>query len=443
MKSVLRFAFTLAVLSALGFSSASFAAGGYFEVAYSGSKLTNELPYDVAYRLWIPDGVKTLRGVVVHQHGCGVGSWKGAVPGAKDLHWQALAKKWDCALLVPSYQMGEKDNCRLWCDPRNGSEKTFLKSLGDLAKQSGHPELEKAPWCLWGHSGGGFWSSLMLTLHPERIVAIWFRSGSAYGVWIKGEIPAPKLSPAVYRVPLMFNGGVKEETDPRHGPPRVADRAMFKLWREHGAPAGFAPDPRTGHECGDARYLAIPFFDACLAMRLPAHNGQPLKPVNLKTGWLADMNGDTAQPAAKFVHDPNTAGWLPNERVAKAWEQYVKYGATDDLTPPPAPTNVKAAAKADGVELTWDAEIDFESGLKAFIIQRDGKELTQFPDKPQNKFGRPLFQNMSYGDTCVEPLLDFKFTDKTAKLGERHEYRIVAVNSAGLKSKASPGALPR
>ncbi|MBI3882191.1 MAG: hypothetical protein HY301_19285 [Verrucomicrobia bacterium] len=440
MKSVrsrLRLVFLLTTICFFGGAIPIFAVGNYFEVAYPGSKNTNELIYDVTYRLWIPDGVKTLRGVIVHQHGCGVGSWKGAVPGAKDLHWQALAKKWDCALLVPSYQMGEKDNCRLWCDPRNGSEKTFLKSLGDFAKQSGRGELEKVPWCLWGHSGGGFWSSLMLTLHPERIVAIWFRSGSAFGAWEKGEIAKPQLTPAVYQVPLMFNGGVKEESDPRHGPARVADRTMFKLWREHGAPAGFAPDPRTGHETGDSRYLAIPFFDACLAMRLPARTGQPLKPVDLKPAWLADIHGDEAHPAAKFAHDPKEAGWLPNERVAKAWEQYVKFGEVDDTTPPPAPTNPTAAAKSDGVELTWDAEIDFESGLKAFIIQRDGKDLAQFPEKPQNKFGRPLFQNMSYGDTCVEPLLDFKFTDTTARAGERQEYRVVAVNGVGLKSKPS------
>jgi hypothetical protein len=244
----------------------------------------------------------------------------------------------------------------------------------------------------------------------------------------------------VYQVPLVFNGGVKEENDPRHGPARVNDRAMFKLWREHGAPAGFAPDPRTGHETGDARYLAIPFFDACLALRLPARTGQPLRPVDLKTGWLADMHGDEAQPAAKFAHEPRDAGWLPNERVARAWAQYVKYGATDDPTPPPAPTNVKAAAKTGSVELTWDAEVDFESGLQAFVIQRDGKDLAQLPEKPQNKFGRPLFQNMSYGDTPVEPLPDFKFTDATAKPGARHEYRVVAVNSVGLKSKPSRGA---
>jgi hypothetical protein len=121
----------------------------------------------------------------------------------------------------------------------------------------------------------------------------------------------------------------------------------------------------------------------------------------------------------------------------------VKYGATDDITPPPAPANVKASLRPDGVELSWDAEADFESGLKAFIIQRDGQDLTQVPEKPQNRFGRPLFQNMSYGDTPVEPLLDFTFNDEAAKMGQVHQYRVVAVNSAGLRSKPSRAATVR
>lgn len=432
----------VALLCLVTCAGSLFASGSYFEVSYPGSKNTNELVYDVAYRMWIPEGVKTIRGVIVHQHGCGVGSWKGAVPGAKDLHWQALARKWDCALLVPSYQMGEKDNCRLWCDPRNGSEKTFLRSLTEFAAQTKHPELENVPWCLWGHSGGGFWSSLMLTLHPDRIAAIWFRSGSAFGAWEKGEIKTPDLTPAVYGVPLVFNGGIKEESDKRHGPARVNDRAMFKNWRAHGSPAGFAPDPRTGHECGDSRYLAIPFFDICLAMRLPdkGSRDQKLKPVDVKDAWFAPVPGDEAKPASAYSAEAittDTLAWLPNAAFAKIWKQYIKTGATEDTTPPPVPTELKAAAKADGVELVWDAEVDFESGLKAFVIQRDGKDLAQVPEKPQNKFGRPLFQNMSYGDTCVEPLPEFKFTDKAAKPGEKYDYRVVAVNSVDLKSKPS------
>ena len=35
---------------------------------------------------------------------------------------------------------------------------------------------------------------------------------------------------------------------------------------------------------------------------------------------------------------------------------------------------------------------DFESGLRAFIIQRDGKDLAQVPEKPAGRFGRALFR---------------------------------------------------
>ena len=30
-----------------------------------------ELIYPVSYTIWIPPGVKTLRGLIIHQHGCG------------------------------------------------------------------------------------------------------------------------------------------------------------------------------------------------------------------------------------------------------------------------------------------------------------------------------------------------------------------------------------
>src|SRR3954466_6243576 len=116
------------------------AAGKIFTAEYPPSTQPGELIYGVTYRLWIPDGVKHLRAVIVHQHGCGAGACKGGLTAADDLHWQALAKKWDAALLGPSYHQGEKDDCRKWCDPRNGSEKTFLRALSDFAKETGHSE---------------------------------------------------------------------------------------------------------------------------------------------------------------------------------------------------------------------------------------------------------------------------------------------------------------
>jgi hypothetical protein len=417
-------------------TGAAHAGGRYFEVSYPPTKAEGGLQFGVTFTLWLPDGVQRVRGVIVHQHGCGSGACKGGATAAYDLHWQALAKKWDCALLGPSYGQEDKQNCRLWCDPRNGSEAAFLKALSDLAAQSGRPEIADVPWCLWGHSGGGFWASILQTRHADRIVAIWCRSGTAFPAWESGQIPKPEIPDAVYRVPVMLNPGAKEKGDKRFNGAWTGAEAMFRAYRAKGAPVGLAPDPRTGHECGDSRYLAIPYFDALLAMRLPpkGSDDHTLRPVDGKVGWLAVPLSDKAEPAGLFSGKPDEAVWLPNEAVARAWMEYVRTGATRDATPPPAPTGVKAAATEGGTEVTWQAEADFESGLRGFVITRDGQVVAQLPEKPSGRFGRPLWQAMSYHDTPERPLPEMRWLDKTAKPGARHVYTVIAVNGVGLRS---------
>jgi hypothetical protein len=212
---------------------------------------------------------------------------------------------------------------------------------------------------------------------------------------------------------------------------------MFRAYRAKGAPIGFAPDPRTGHECGDSRYLAIPFFDACLAQRLPPRGStaQTLRPVDEKAAHWAVLHGDKSVPAAEFAGERAESVWLPSAGVARAWSQYVKTGAVEDATPPPAPTAVTAAASGDGpVELRWEAAADFESGLQGFIIRRDGQELARLPQKPVGRFGRPLFQAMSYHDTPEKPLPEMRYLDATAKPGAKHAYEVIAINGVGQPS---------
>ncbi len=408
----------------------------YYAVNYEASDKAGELAMPVTYTIWIPPDVETLRGVIVHQHGCGKSSGKSAATAAYDVHWQALARKWDCALLGPSYhQLTEKD-CRNWCDPRNGSDAAFQKALAHFATESKHPELATVPWCLWGHSGGGFWSSIMLTLHPERIAAIFFRSGSAYAVWERGEIPKPSLTPAVYEVPFMFIGGVNEAQDKVHGPPRIGDRAMLKAWREHGAPGGLASDPLSGHDCGNSRYLAIAFFDACLAQRLPEAGSttQTLKPINPGLAWLAATDSNNPQPAPDFTGDKVAAHWLPDAAFAKAWSSYNQTGLPADSTPPPAPTNVRINATG---ELTWEATADLESGLAGFIIERDGKEVARLPKKPVGRIGTPLWQGLTGGDTPVIEKPPMVFKDTNAPAGAKSQYTVHSLNAVGLSSPPS------
>lgn len=433
-----------ACLAAGGSGDAAAGGGRYASVTYAPSTLPGALQFGVTYTLWVPEGLRRVRSIIVHQHGCGTGACKGGETAAYDLHWQALARRTGSALLGPSYHQEDGQNCRLWCDPRNGSEQAFLRALDSLADRTGRREIATAPWCLWGHSGGGFWASLMQTRYPDRIVAIWFRSGTAYGAWEKGEIPKPEIPPAAMQIPMMCNPGAKENGDPRFSGAWTGSMAMFKDYRAKGAPIGFAPDPRTGHECGDSRYLAIPFFEACLRQRLPDRDGRPLRPVDPAKAWLAPLLGVAATPAGEFQGNASESVWLPDGSVARVWSEYVRTGAASDSTPPPAPHGLRAARKDGVVELAWVCEADFESGLGGFVILRDGLELARLPEKPAGRFGRPLFQAMSYHDTPERPLPAMAFRDEAAPPGSAPAYQVIAINSVGLRSApCSPVRPPR
>jgi poly(3-hydroxybutyrate) depolymerase len=414
----------------------------YYRVRYEAATQPGELIYSVNYTIWIPTNVKSLRGVIVHQHGCGEGSCKSGLTGAFDLHWQALAKKHDCALLAPAYEQPEKADCQMWCDPRNGSAAAFRKCLVDLGVKSGHPELAEVPWALWGHSGGGHWAGGMVLLYPERVAAAWLRSGVPL---LKPDparsgIKAHILPDAALRVPVMCNPGTKEGVtvkDGRFAGVWPANEAFFNAIRSQGGLIGVAVDPLTSHECGNQRYFAIPWLDACLSARLPKAGTDPLRDMPTGGAWLAEPAGSVAVPAEQFTGDPLKAVWLPNAAIARAWMQYVKDTAVTDTTPPPAPTNLRVS----GAELSWEAEADLESGLAGFIIERDGRFLANVPEQRKNPFGRPVFQNLQYSDTPTQPLVPLRFTDPKAEVGKKHTYRVLAVNTASLKSVPSADAV--
>ena len=410
----------------------------YSRVRYEAAAEKGGLAFAANYTLWVPPGLKTLRGVVVHQHGCGEGSCKSGQTGAFDLHWQALAKKHDCALLSPVYEQPEKANCQLWCDARNGSDVTFRKALADLAEKSGHPELATVPWALWGHSGGGHWAGGMVILHPERVVAAWLRSGVPPLMGTPTNPAAYQVADAVYQVPVMCNLGTQEGVTVKYGRFSGVWPGVEKFYRELRAKGGLlavTADPLSAHECGNQRYMAIPWLDACLTARLPANNGEPLKTMPAAEGRVAPLYLGTGEigvpvPADQFKGEIENSVWLPNEAMARTYVQYVKDTAVTDTTPPPAPTHLQV----NGNTLTWEADADLESGLAGFIIERDGQQIAKLPEQGKNPFGRPVFQNLQYSDTPSQPLVLMQFTDATAEAGKTHQYRVIAVNTVGLKS---------
>lgn len=413
----------------------------YYRVRYEASTKPGELQFPVTYTLWVPEGVETLRGVIVHQHGCGVGSCRSGQTGVFDLHWQALAKKHDCALLSPVYEQPADANCQLWCDPRNGSSAAFQQGLADFAQQTGHAELATVPWAIWGHSGGGHWCGGMVMLHPERVAAAWLRSGVPLFEKQEGRNinPYETIPTAALAVPVMCNLGTEEGftvSGKRFSGVWPGVQSFFGKMREQGGLVAVSVDPLTSHQCGNQRYLAIPWLDACLTQRLPKEMGQPLNPLNENAGLLAPLpmpEEEVVAPVAalKFTGDKKQSIWLPSVAVAKAWKQYMHDTNVTDTTPPPAATHVTV----DGNTITWQCEADIESGLAPFTILRDGKPIAQVPEKSKNPFGRSVFQGLQYSDTPIQPLVEMKFTDKTAQPGESYQYQVISENTAGLKSE--------
>ncbi|GAB5402954.1 MAG: hypothetical protein Aurels2KO_11850 [Aureliella sp.] len=414
---------------------------GYHRVRYEASTEPGKLQYPVQYTVWIPKNVKTLRGLIVHQHGCGTGSCRSGLTGAFDLHWQALAAKHDCAFLAASYEQPFESDCAKWCDPRNGSDEAFQNSLRDLAKLSGHAELATVPWAVWGHSGGGYWTGIMLMTHPERFAAAWMQSGAPF---LEPDADYPDSTPVALpdqpiQAAVMLNVGTEEgftvkEGRFKHVWPRAKN--VFSALREKGTPATITVDPLTGHECGEQRYLAIPWFDACLSARLPAQPGEPMKPISTESGWFAPLMQEpstesTASASGDYTGGQSQAIWLPNEDVANVWMQFIRGERIKDSTPPPAPTNVKLS----GGQLTWRPVADVQSGILHFVIRRDGEVIGQVPDSTANSFGRPLAQGLLYSDTPTLPLKQFTFHDTTAESTSKHQYSVTTVNTVGLESE--------
>lgn len=431
------------VLGGWGPFTPSTRAGRYLQLIYPPSTRDGELQIGVTHTLWIPDGIRSVRGVIVHQHGAGIPAAQAGATSAYDLHWQALAKKWDCVLLGPSYHVLNDaidltpGGAELWFDPRKGSDKVFLKALNEFAAKSEHPEIASVPWCLWGHSGGGIWANGMSMIYPERVVAAFLRSGTATMFRTRPEFVQPTVPDATYQIPTMVNFGVGEKGKR----PWDGSVATFQEYRAKGAPIGFAPDPRTAHFCGDCRYLAIPFFDSCLRMRLQ-DGSHALKPIDPNSGWLATPFSDTALPASEYKGDPKKAAWLPDAAIAKIWMEYVKNGTVGDSGSPAAPSNVQVTARPDrSNEITWDVEVDFVSGLGGFIVLRDGHGIARLPTQPpQEVFGRPLFQGLSFHDTPFAPLPQMVHVDTAAQSGVKHVYTVIALNSAGVPSASSAPA---
>lgn len=334
--------------------------------------VTNTVSNDSAvYAVFIPEGLDTVRGVFVHQHGCGM-EGRG-VSTAYDVQYQAFAKKWGLAIVGPDlyYQSG----CYEWRDPESGSGPSLLAALTQIGEVSHHPEMDKAPWLLWGHSGGGHWVLGMMRDYPKRILAAFCYSPAFDPQW---DYPKEAL-----KIPVMIrHAGANDSNSPNGKCWATAVNAFHRL-REAGGLASIVFTPHQNHNYSFVRYMAIPFYESVLAERLPvgAPSYTSMGEMPEEAGWLGDTLSLNTYKYTEYHQTPKVLSWLPDSMTAAKWKEYSITGTVVDRTPPPAPYGLSSKRLHNvAVELRWEADADVESGIKQFHIYNGNQLIARFPE---------------------------------------------------------------
>ncbi len=117
----------------------------YYRVRYAASEEPGQLVYGVSYTLWLPSDVERLRGVIVHQHGCGEGACRAGQNGVFRSALAGLGAGTRVRAARSLYEQPEKGDCQLWCDPRHGSDATFLRALKELGQLTSIPSSRRCP----------------------------------------------------------------------------------------------------------------------------------------------------------------------------------------------------------------------------------------------------------------------------------------------------------
>jgi len=372
--------------------------GSYYDCkieATAGSDFTG-----AEFRVWIPNNVTTIKGIIVRQHGAG-GNGKSL---ANDAQFQALAKEHGYALMG-SFMKATK-NFGQWTNPRKGSGPAFIQALEKLAIKSGHRELEEVPWILWGHSAGGHWANYMAREYPGRVKTLICRSGHG-SEYIGSDLKIPNLQIA----------GEKEVD---------TSQQWFRKLMSAGDLRAVAIEPGVGHACTNSRFLTVAFIEAVLAEL--KKNGQ--MPLERTKGWLGDIDTLEIADYESFKGNKDRAYWLVNEIFARQWREFLQTGNFTDSTAPKRPAELTVKTEPAGkVVLNWKSEADIESGIRNFNIYREGKKIASVPGQGWNRGDEP--EPINWVTTYTDQLTsaDLKKIDSAVL-----KYSVTAVNYASLES---------
>ena len=183
-----------------------------------------------AFRLWYPDDLKMINGILV------------LVPGsnsdgrflATDTLWQNFSIKHRFAIIACYFKDYEKPDSFIeqYINVNQGSGQALLDVIKKFSLSSGHGELDNAPLLFWGASAGGQFNYEFACWNPERVIAFVVNKGGIYYTAL--------ASIETRSVPAIFFTGEKD-LEARND----IIKGLFSMNRRAGALWVYAPEPMS------------------------------------------------------------------------------------------------------------------------------------------------------------------------------------------------------
>ncbi len=241
-------------------------------------------PSKASSYLWIPENTRRVRGLLilcanVPEHMLVGHSAIRQVCAAND-----LAIVWSTPSFM-NFKRTEPGQKKM-SDEHETSAAFLQQQLDALAEKSGYAEIATVPWLPIGESGHLLMVDALVETNPERCIA---------GVWLKNN----HLPPKNRTVPALVVYGSAQEwgqdkSDIRsqwNNIGKAYDGILTQRAKNPDWPLSYVLDGQSGHfDCSErlTAYLAR-YIDLAAKARLSADGAPALKPLNLATGFYADL----------------------------------------------------------------------------------------------------------------------------------------------------------
>jgi pimeloyl-ACP methyl ester carboxylesterase len=255
-----------------------------------------------AISVWLPPGPEPVRGLLI---------WGNAANS--DGMRMLISKRWRAFCQLHRFAFVTTSHFDLTMGGMDGG--LLLTRLADVAARSGHEELNSAPVIFTGHSFGGAMAWEFNAAHPQRTIAF---SLSRFGGDRQLEISP--LGEKAQATPAILIGGERDGLS-------YGVTQKFQTYQKGNRAWIHAVEPEANHNFGRADDdLLMAFFDWAIRARVPVKPGDPLREIDLHSGWWG--NKPSSAPEWTYARaDPNSASpsgasWLPTETMAQAWSGY-------------------------------------------------------------------------------------------------------------------------